>query len=135
MAYVNPKDFHYVALIEPILDAEEVADLLQCSVKTVETHARSGRLPAVKFGDGWIFSSELLIETIKKLSLEEAEKRSRPVRPKGIAVAAPKHRRKPPGMGHLTYEEIQEILGGDWTSWKSAFSGPEVSPQMREQSR
>ena len=87
-----------------------MADLLECSVKSVQNHARSGRLPGVKFGDGWVFSSDLLVETVKKLSIEEAEKRARLVRPIGVQVRNPK--RKPPGMGHLSHEEIDQILSG-----------------------
>jgi excisionase family DNA binding protein len=97
-------------LLKPILNAQEAADLLQCSVRSVQDYARSGRLPGVKFGDGWVFSSDLLVETVKKLSIEEAEKRSRPVRPIGVQVRTPK--RKPPGMGHLSHEEIDHILSG-----------------------
>ena len=97
-------------LLKPILNAQEVAVLLECSVKSVQDYARSGRLPGVKFGDGWVFSSDLLVETVKKLSIEEAEKRTRPVRPIGVPVRTPK--RKPPGMGHLSHEEIDHILSG-----------------------
>ena len=97
-------------LLKPILNAQEAADLLQCSVKSVQNYARSGRLPGVKFGDGWIFSSDLLVETVKKLSIEEAEKRTRPVRPVGVQVRTLK--RKPPGMGHLSHEEIDHVLSG-----------------------
>ncbi len=87
-----------------------MADLLECSVKSVQDYARSGRLPGVKFGDGWVFSSDLLIETVKKLSIEKAEKRNSHVRPTGVQVRNPK--RKPPGMGHLSHEEIDHILSG-----------------------
>ena len=48
--------------MNPILNAQQVADLLGCSVKTVENHARAGHIPGTKFGDGWVFASELVIE-------------------------------------------------------------------------
>ncbi len=104
--------------LKAILDAQEAADLLHCSAKSIENHARSGRLPGIKFGDGWIFSSELLVETVKKLSIEEAEKRSKPARPMGILVGSPKSKRKPPGMGHLSDQEIEQILSGKLKPWK-----------------
>jgi hypothetical protein len=103
--------------LKPILDTQETADLLHCSVRSVENHARSGRLPGVKFGEGWIFSSELIVETVKKLSLEEAEKRSKPVKPFGVFVGTPKRKRKLPGMGHLTDEEIELVLAGKLKLW------------------
>jgi excisionase family DNA binding protein len=57
-----------------ILSAEDVATLLKCSVRTVEDHAREGRLPGAKFGDGWIFSRALLIEAVETIIREQARK-------------------------------------------------------------
>ena len=62
------------AIMTEIIGAEEVATLLRCSVRTVEDHAREGRLPATKFGDGWIFSRALLIEAVETIIREQARK-------------------------------------------------------------
>lgn len=35
--------------MNPLLTSEEVANLLQCSVRIVEDQTRAGRLPGVKF--------------------------------------------------------------------------------------
>jgi len=105
----------YDTVLEPmkaIVNAKEAADLLHCSVKSIENHARSGRLPGIKFGDGWIFSTELLVETVKKLSLSEAEIRSKSARSIGILAVNLKSKRKPPGMAHLSDREIDQILSG-----------------------
>lgn len=59
-----------ISPLNPILTAEQVAELLHCSRRTVEDHARAGTLPGAKFGDGWVFATDLLMETIKKISLE-----------------------------------------------------------------
>lgn len=105
----------YDTMLEPmkaIVNAKEAADLLQCSVKSIENHARSGRLPGIKMGYGWIFSSELLVETVKKISISEAEVRSKRSRPLGILTGSTKSKRKPPGMAHLSDQEIDQILSG-----------------------
>ncbi len=96
--------------MKPILTAQEVAELLCCSVKTVENHARAGTIPGAKFGDGWVFVSELVIEAVKTISQQEANERAQPQRKaKGFKVAE-HNQRKPPGMKHLSEEAIRQIL-------------------------
>lgn len=96
--------------MKPILTAQEVAELLCCSVKTVENHARAGSIPGTKFGDGWVFASDLVIEAVKTISQQEAAERSQPQRKaKGFKVME-NNRRKPPGMKHLSEEAIRQIL-------------------------
>jgi excisionase family DNA binding protein len=96
--------------MKPILTAPEVAELLCCSVKTVENHARAGTIPGAKFGDGWVFVSELVIEAVKTISQQEAAQRAQPQRKaKGFKVAE-NNQRKPPGMKHLSEEAIRQIL-------------------------
>ena len=96
--------------MKAILTAQEVAELLCCSVKTVENHARAGSIPGTKFGDGWVFASDLVIEAVKTISQQEAAERSQPQRKaKGFKVME-NNRRKPPGMKHLSEEAIRQIL-------------------------
>ena len=96
--------------MKAILTAQEVAELLCCSVKTVENHARAGSIPGTKFGDGWVFASELVIEAVKTISQQEAAERAQPQRKaKGFKVME-NNRRKPPGMKHLSEEAIRQIL-------------------------
>lgn len=96
--------------MNPILSAQEVADLLYCSVKTIENHARAGSIPGAKFGDGWVFVAELVIEAVKTISLYEAAGRAQPHRKaKGIKVME-NSQRKPPGMKHLSEEAIRQVL-------------------------
>jgi len=97
-------------LMNPILTAEEVAQLLCCSVKTVENLARAGSIPGAKFGDGWVFSADLVIEAVKTISLKEAAERAQPQRKaKGYKVTE-NDKSKPPGMKHLSHEAIRQIL-------------------------
>lgn len=65
-------------MTQPLLDPPQVADLLRCSVRTVEDHARSGTLPGVKFGEGWVFPFDALMRAINRLAEEEASRRSKP---------------------------------------------------------
>lgn len=96
--------------MNPIMNAQQVAELLGCSVKTVENHARAGSIPGTKFGDGWVFASDLVIEAVKTISQQEAAERSQPQRKaKGFKVVE-NNRRKPPGMKHLSQEAIRQIL-------------------------
>ncbi len=71
--------------MSPILTAEEVAELLRCSVRTIEDHARAGRIPGHKFGDGWVFAADLVVEAVKEMSLEGAKRRRRPDLTKQVA--------------------------------------------------
>ena len=96
--------------MNPIMNSQQVADLLGCSVKTVENHARAGTLPGTKFGDGWVFPSDLVIEAVKTISQQEAAQRAKPQRKaKGFKVME-NNRSKPPGMKHLSQEAIRQIL-------------------------
>ena len=96
--------------MNPIMNSQQVADLLGCSVKTVENHARAGTLPGTKFGDGWVFASELVIEAVKTISQQEAAERTQPQRKARGFKVMENNRRKPPGMKHLSEEAIRQIL-------------------------
>ncbi|WP_439587692.1 helix-turn-helix domain-containing protein [Hydrogenophaga sp.] len=98
----------------PILNAAQLATLLRCSERTVEDYARTGRIPGTKFGDSWVFVYELVIEAVKRISLEEAAKRSTPSKPDAPAavIVSPKSRkrREPPGLRLLPQHAVSQIL-------------------------
>lgn len=102
--------------LNPILTAEQVAELLHCSRRTVEDHARSGTLPGAKFGDGWIFVTDLLMETIKQISLKKTAPEPDEA-PQGItAVLVPKKpKRKKIGplvdLSRYSQHTVSEVLG------------------------
>jgi excisionase family DNA binding protein len=73
-----------MSVLAPILNSTNVSELLKCSVRTVEDYARSGRLPSLKIGDGWIFPTDALIQAVNRMAIEESEKRAQPCKP--IAV-------------------------------------------------
>ena len=76
----------------PILNAVQVAELLGCTPQTVADHARAGRLPGYKFGDGWVFSSDLIVDAVKKMSLAGAEQKAKPAKPLALMLAKPKRK-------------------------------------------
>ena len=82
--------------IAPIMDSPAVAALLKCSERTVEDHARAGRLPAVKFGDGWMFPVDALLRAVNRMAEDEAAKRKAPARVQAVKQAA-----KPAGRPNL----------------------------------
>lgn len=67
-----------------LMTAPQVADLLRCSVRTVEDHARSGTLPGVKFGEGWVFPFDALMRAVNRLAEDGAAKRAEPLKPRAI---------------------------------------------------
>lgn len=70
-----------------IYTADQAAQLLGCSVKTVEEMARQGELPGIKPGGGWVFPAGALAQRLDQLALEQAAKRRAPgPAPAGVAV-------------------------------------------------
>lgn len=47
-----------------IIDAAQVAELLRCTKSHVEALAERGRLPATKYGRGWIFVTAQVIQCV-----------------------------------------------------------------------
>lgn len=61
-----------------IYTADQVAQLLGCSVKTVEEMARHGELAGIKPGGGWVFPAGALAQRLDQLAIDEAAKRRKP---------------------------------------------------------
>jgi excisionase family DNA binding protein len=87
--------FQGVLPLPAVMAPQQVADLLKCSTRTVEEHARAGTLPGVKFGDGWVFPADALLRAINRLAEAGAAQRSTP--PKAKAV----YRRARPALPEL----------------------------------
>lgn len=92
---VTDEAFRGVLPLPVVMTPQQVSDLLRCSVRTVEDHARAGTLPGVKFGDGWVFPTDALLRAINKLAEEGAAQRATP--PKTRAT----HRRVRPTLSDL----------------------------------
>lgn len=85
-----------------VLDASDVATVLRCAVTTVEERARTGDLPGLKFGDGWIFPAAALATRLNELALEQAAQRRKPAPKSGvlheIKKSTSKPKRTPPAL-------------------------------------
>lgn len=99
--------------MNPLLNSDEVGELLSCSKRVVEEYARTGRLPGAKFGDKWIFPSELLIEAVIKICRQEAEQRAKPQRAFGVLVSTSR-KKKPslPGLSLMPDDVVKSIMDG-----------------------
>lgn len=73
-------------MIAPILDTQQVADLLKCSVKTVQKRAGMGDLPGEKFGDDWVFPSEALLARVNQIAVEQAAVRRKGPAPRAVIL-------------------------------------------------
>ncbi len=96
-----------------ILNSAQVAELLGCSVRTVEDHARAGTLKGTKFGDGWIFLSDMLVDAVRAKCDTESSARQKKNRKTSQIQMSPQAKpafKRPPGMGHLSEEAISKIL-------------------------
>lgn len=78
----------------PTINAEECAELLICSVDQIEEMARTGEIPGLKIGRGWLFIKDDLIEYLASKAREEAEHRRS--KRHGIRLVATKQRRQTP---------------------------------------
>lgn len=94
--------------IGPVMSVEEVAALMKCATRTVEDHARAGRLPALKLGESWVFPSDALIRAVNRMAEEEAAKRAKPVAPAAVRVKQAGN--KPVNLKLLTQQSGGQVL-------------------------
>ncbi len=59
------------------IDSQGAADLLHCDAGTVQTLARRGELPGLKFGRDWLFVRSDLLAYLAQRGRDEAEQRRR----------------------------------------------------------
>ena len=69
-----------------VYTADQAAELLGCSPKTVEEMARDGRLPGLKPGGSWVFPAGALARRLDELAIEEAALRRKRPAPVGITT-------------------------------------------------
>lgn len=73
-----------------VYTAEQVAQLLGCSVKTVQQLARDGDLPGLLLGDGgWVFPAGALHLRLDELALQQAASRRKAPEPAATTAPAP----------------------------------------------
>ena len=62
-----------------ILNADQVAELLECERLHVQELARAGKLPGLKLGRGWVFPREALLKRLNEMALQPPPRRPAPV--------------------------------------------------------
>ncbi|PIG09939.1 helix-turn-helix domain-containing protein [Comamonas sp. 26] len=58
-----------------IYTAAQLAELLSCDKETAEARIRSGDLPGIKFGKGWVIPRQALLQCLNDMAQAEAAKR------------------------------------------------------------
>jgi excisionase family DNA binding protein len=84
--------------VNDVMSKVEVASILDCEPDTVEEKARTGELPAVKYGRSWIFPRSALLECLHKQALENTKPK---VRETPKATSKKMARRAPPALPAL----------------------------------
>lgn len=85
------------------INADQCAELLQCTTDTVEELTRKGELPGVKIGRGWIYvKNDLLAYLAEKGRIEAEERRQQFVKrcstPAPLASTIKPRRQTPPAL-------------------------------------
>ena len=62
-------------MTDETINAEQCAELLHCTEQRIEELTRSGELPGMKFGRGWIYVKADLLAYIADRARKEAEER------------------------------------------------------------
>ena len=83
-----------------ILNETEVAELLACEPSTVQTMARNGELPAVKFGKHWRFPRVALLEVVNRRALDNTAPKAKPA-PRAVLRQVARTRATRPDLSAL----------------------------------
>ena len=78
------------------IDADGCAELLRCTPDTVEEMARSGDIPGLKIGRGWLFVRLDLLSYLAEKARNEAADRRAKRQPGVTQLVARQRRRQPP---------------------------------------
>ena len=96
----------------PIFTAKRAAELLECSIKTVEERLRNGDLPGLKFGDGWVIPAGAFWLRLDQLALEEAAKRRKPADPAATTTGQQQGEKARRGQKPRTLPKLVEMGTG-----------------------
>ncbi len=81
-----------------VIKAKDLAEMLGCSVFTIEERARRRELPGLKFGDGgWVFPLDATNRVLNDMAMNYVNSEAEPV----VSLAAfrvPSNPRQPPQL-------------------------------------
>lgn len=80
------------------MSVEQVAQLLLCTPEKVEELARTGELPGMKFGRGWVFLRSTLLAHLERQSVAQQEERRAKRRPSAATPISRPRRQTPPAL-------------------------------------
>ncbi len=78
---------------EPLLDSQQVAELMQVHPETVKRRARRGEIPGMKFGKLWRFRASVLESCVREMMQENTDSGDENMAPLHPAVRATRNRR------------------------------------------
>jgi len=83
--------------MKPVLNAQDVADMLDCTLDTINAKFAAGELPGLKFGRSWIAPTDSLIECLNAMARNTPKpaQEAATIVVKATALEAKKPRRKP----------------------------------------
>jgi excisionase family DNA binding protein len=79
---------------EPLLDSQQVAELMRVHPETVKRRARRGEIPGLKFGKLWRFRVSVLESCIQEMMQENKDIPGKDMAPLQPAVRATRNGRK-----------------------------------------
>lgn len=79
---------------EPLLDSQQVAELMRVHPETVKRRARRGEIPGIKFGKLWRFRASVLESCVREMMLENQDVNGEDMAPLQPAVRAARNGRK-----------------------------------------
>jgi excisionase family DNA binding protein len=78
---------------EPLLDSQQVAELMQVHPETVKRRARRGEIPGLKFGKLWRFRASVLESCVREMMQEKTDSGDENMAPLHPAVRATRNGR------------------------------------------
>jgi excisionase family DNA binding protein len=78
---------------EPLLDAQQAADLMRVHPESVKRRARRGEIPGMKFGKLWRFRATALESYVREMMRESRTHEGENMAPSQPAVRAMRNRR------------------------------------------
>lgn len=79
---------------EPLLDSQQVAELMRVHPETVKRRARRGEIPGMKFGKLWRFRASVLESCVREMMLQNQDAIGEDMAPLQSAVRAARNGRK-----------------------------------------
>lgn len=61
-----------------MLTEEQAAELARCTVETLVSHLKAGRLAGAKLGRSWVIPKVAFIESLNRLAEDQMKKRQAP---------------------------------------------------------